>query len=136
MKENRTHAFFSHFRPDFLFKELNKAFTDNGQAFEISEQSWKINFVVERQIDEQANEENQEQAAAQQVGEPVFERANIQVEILKVPDQEKFCCDFQRKAGSAMLFYDTANKYMDLLLMCNNTTIDADDSADNQAAAQ
>jgi hypothetical protein len=53
----------------------------------------------------------------------------LQVEILKVPDQEKYCVDFQRKAGSAILFYDNANKYIDLLELCNNTTLDAEDDA-------
>lgn len=43
-----------------------------------------------------------------------------------MPDQEKFCVDFQRKAGSSILFYDNANKYIDLLELCNNTTLDAD----------
>ena len=52
------------------------------------------------------------------------ERAQIQVEITKVPGQEKYCVDFQRKAGSAILFYDNANKYIDLLELCNNTTLD------------
>jgi len=57
------------------------------------------------------------------VVEPIYERAKIQVEILKVPDEEKYCLAFQRKAGSAILFYDNAIKYMDLLELCNNTTI-------------
>ena len=53
------------------------------------------------------------------------------MEILRVPggrqDEEKFCVDFQRKAGSALLFYNNANKYIDLLELCNNTTLlDAD----------
>jgi hypothetical protein len=32
--------------------------------------------------------------------------------------------NFSRKAGSAMLFYDNANKYIDLLELSNNTTLD------------
>ena len=36
---------------------------------------------------------------------------------------DKFCVKFSRKAGSAMLFYDSATKYMDLLSICNNATL-------------
>ncbi len=43
--------------------------------------------------------------------------------------------DFQRKAGSAILFYDNANKYIDLLEICNNTTLDGDDEEVVGAAA-
>jgi len=52
----------------------------------------------------------------------MYEQCNIQVEILKVKDQDKYCVEFQRKAGSAILFYDNANKYIDALELCNNTT--------------
>jgi hypothetical protein len=45
-----------------------------------------------------------------------------------VAEQDKYCVDFQRKAGSSILFYDNANKYIDLLELCNNTTLDADDA--------
>ena len=53
----------------------------------------------------------------------MVEQATVQVEILKVPDQDKYCVDFQRKAGSAILFYDNVNKYIDLLELCNNTNL-------------
>ena len=46
-------------------------------------------------------EEGEEQKA-----DPVFEHAKIAVEITKVPNQDKYCVDFQRKAGSAILYYD------------------------------
>ena len=52
-----------------------------------------------------------------------------------MPDQEKYCMDFQRKAGSAILFYDNANKYIDLLEMCNNTTLDGEDDVEVVGAA-
>ena len=84
----------------------------------MSNATWKLNFDVQKQI----NDTQDDQADA----EPIFERAKLQVEILKVPNQEKYCVDFQRKAGSAILFYDNANKYIDLLELCNNTTIDAE----------
>lgn len=53
---------------------------------------------------------------------PIFEQALVQVEIMKVPGKELYCVDFQRKAGSCILFYDNANKYIDLLELCNNAT--------------
>ena len=52
-----------------------------------------------------------------------------------MPDQEKFCVDFQRKAGSAILFYDNANKYIDLLELCNNATLDSEAEASTQPEA-
>jgi len=75
-----------------------------------------------------------EQIEGQPEVEPIFEMAKIQVEITKVPDQDKYCVDFQRKAGSAILFYDSANKYIDLMELCNNTTID--EEVEGQAAQQ
>lgn len=74
--------------------------------------------------------------------EQIFEQARVQVEILKVPDQDKHAVVFQRKAGSAILFYDNANKFIDLLELCNNATLDAgdimeiDEAAEGQQAAQ
>ena len=59
----------------------------------------------------------------------------MQVEIFKVPDQEKFCVDFQRKAGSAMLYYDHVRKYIDQLALYNNTTLEEEVSVENEGAA-
>lgn len=53
-----------------------------------------------------------------------MEQATVQVEILKVPGKDIYCVDFKRKAGSAILFYDNANKYIDLLELCNNATLE------------
>ena len=117
--QGRTNAFFSHFRPDYLFTQLTEKMTQQGQTFEMSNTTWKLNFEVSKQINDISE--------GQEV-EPIFERAKLQVEILKVPDQEKFCVDFQRKAGSAILFYDNANKYIDLLELCNNTTLDVEEA--------
>ena len=110
-----THAFFSHYRPDCLLNNLVTKFKEQNQSYELSNNTWKVNFSVEKQITE--DEKTEENAM-------LTERAQIQVKITKVPDQEKYCVDFQRKAGSAILFYDNANKYIDLLELCNNTTID------------
>ena len=67
-------------------------------------------------------EEGEEQVAA-----PVFEQAKIAVEITKVPNQDKYCVDFQRKAGSAILYYDQAMAYSTKLDICNNATLEADE---------
>ena len=109
-----THAFFSTLPPDCLMKTLTQKLGEQDQAYEVSNQSWKLNFDVSKQINE--SEENVE---------PVFSNCKLQVEILKVPDQEgKYCVDFQRKAGSAFIYYDEANKFMDLMELCNNATLD------------
>jgi hypothetical protein len=42
----------------------------------------------------------------EEVANPVYENVKMAVEITKVPDQDKYCVDFQRKAGSAILYYD------------------------------
>lgn len=91
---------------------------EQGQEFEMSNQTWKINFNVRKQIIDGENENEQEQTPLNQ------EVSMVSVQILKVPDQEKFCVNFTRKAGSSILFYDSANKYIDLLELCNNTTLD------------
>ena len=87
----------------------------------MSEQTWKLNFEATKTIGD--------------AKDGIKEQAQIQVEILKVPGQDKYCVDFQRKAGSAILFYDYANKYIDLLEICNNTTLEADEEVVGAAAA-
>ena len=121
--QGRTHAFFSHFKPDYLLQTLTQKMQEQGQVFDISNNTWKVNFNVSKQINEPVEGEEVE---------PVFEQSKIQVEILKVPGQDKYCVDFQRKAGSAILFYDNANKYIDLLELCNNATIDSEAEASTQ----
>ena len=85
----------------------------------MSDSSWKLTFDLEKKI----FDEDDVAAADQQIDGGFMEKAKVQVEICKVPDQEKYCVDFQRKAGSSVLFYDNVNKYMDLLELCNNTTM-------------
>ena len=115
VSQNRTHAFFSTFRPDYLLNQLLTKLNENTQDFAVSEKSWKINFEVKKQINDDIDEE-------QPATVPIFEQALVQVEIMKVPGKELYCVDFQRKAGSCILFYDNANKYIDLLELCNNAT--------------
>ena len=112
------HAFFSHFRPDFLFSTLTEKMTQQHQQYQVSDQTWKLTFEVQKQI----NDMDEDQEESKQ--EAIFERTQIQVEILKVPGQDKYCVDFQRKAGSTILFYDKAGEYMELLKLCNNATLD------------
>ena len=116
---NSTHSFFSTFGPDVLLEQLTQKMTEQGQAFEISNLTWKLNFNCARNLNEAGAAE---EGAADAIR--LAEQCRAQVEITKVPDQDKFCVNFQRKAGSAMLFYDNANKYIDLLELCNNTTLD------------
>jgi len=57
---------------------------------------------------------------------PVVETAQIQFEILKVPERSDnmLFVNFKRKAGAAILFYDTAKLYMDQLALFNNATLE------------
>lgn len=50
------------------------------------------------------------------------------MDIKRVPNQPKFCLEFSRKSGSAIVFYDNANKFIDLLELVNNTTLDPNDT--------
>ncbi len=43
-----------------------------------------------------------------------------------------YAVDFQRKAGSGILFYDNASKLMNLLELCNNAIFDDDFSVATQ----
>ena len=110
-----TTSFFSTLTPGLLMESLVQKMTEQGQQYEMSNQTWKVSFNLQKDI----NEGNEAESAPQ-----MQEQCKAQVEILKVPNQDKFCLNFSRKAGSAMLFYDFANKYMDLLELCNNTTLD------------
>ena len=48
----------------------------------------------------------------------------MQIQISKVDGQEKYCVEFERKAGSAILFYDNANLILEELSLLNNATLD------------
>ena len=109
-----TTAFFSTLQPAVLMETLITKLGEQGQQFEISNQTWKLSFNLQKD----SSEGDDAQAAPQ-----IVEQCKAQIEILKVPNQDKYCMSFSRKAGSAMLFYDFANKYMDLLELCNNTTL-------------
>ena len=100
-----------------LLEQLTQKMREQGQAFEISNTTWKLNFNCHRNLTE-ASEESAEGSIR------LAEQCKASVEILKVPEQDKYCVNFSRKAGSAMLFYDNANKYIDLLELCNNVTLD------------
>ena len=79
--------------------------------------TWKMTFNVKKQA-KMVDTEDDESSFR------VAEMSKVQVEILKVPDQDKYCVNFTRKAGSAMLFYDHANKYIHMLELFNNCTLD------------
>ena len=69
----------------------------------------------------------------EEVATPIFEHAKIQVEITKVPDQDKYCVDFQRKAGFAILYYDQAMAYSQKLDLCNNATLEPEEDVGGAA---
>ena len=77
-----------------------------------------MNFTEQNTQDE--GEDNENSAHYMKHG-----HAQAQVEILKVPNQNKYCVNFSRKAGCAMLFYDQVTKYLAELDLCNNATLDS-----------
>jgi len=72
---SHTHAFFSTFSPDVLLEQLTQKMTEQGQAFEISNTTWKVGFNLTKPLTE----------AEEDDASPRFaEHAKAQVEILKV----------------------------------------------------
>lgn len=123
-------SFFSTFQPGTLGKQVMERLTQDGITCKMSETHWKFTFEAEK--DSLFSYEND---AVQESSILRTEKSTVQVEIFKVPDQEKFCVDFQRKAGSAMLYYDHVRKYIDQLALYNNTTLEEEVSVENEGAA-
>ena len=74
----------------------------------MSNKTWKLTYTVRKTLNEESE---------------IFDQAVVQVNIHKVAKQEKQNLSFRRKAGSAIIFYNSANRYLDLLGLCNNTTL-------------
>lgn len=57
---------------------------------------------------------------------PVMETTQVQFEIQKVPNRGDgmLFVNFKRKAGAAILFYETVKVYMDQLALYNNATLE------------
>ncbi len=66
----------------------------NKIAIKMSDKTWKLTSTIKKPNKDIPGE---------------LEQCLMQIEIFKVKDQEKYCVAFQRKAGSAILFYDNAN---------------------------
>ena len=79
-------------------------------------------FECKKQINQEPEDEEDEEEKAEFV--PVYESAKVQFEIQKVPDRDLFFCQFRRKAGAAILFYDNAKLYMDAMALFNNATLE------------
>ena len=94
----------------------------------ISSSTWKINFDIKRELETVQADEDEEEEEKQAPIEPSFEHASVQIEILKVPGEEKYCVDFQRKRGSALLFYNYYQSLLDLddLRLSNNASLGAE----------
>lgn len=82
------YSFFSTYPAHDLCKEIMDTLQQDGKEFKLSEATWKLTFEVEN-----TRTANEESAAAQETL-PRSEIAQIQVEIFKVPGQEKHCVDF------------------------------------------
>ena len=97
---------------------------NEGKTFEYPEKSWKLNFQIESQINQQQeDEEDEEEEKTEFV--PVIETAQVLFEIQKVPEREGlFFVNFKRKAGAAMLYYGQAKLYCDAMQLYNNATLE------------
>jgi len=121
---NATHGFFTTNTPEDILQQLLQKMTEMEQDFNVSETHWRVNYSVKRQINVKPddNEEVEEDA-----GEfvPVFEQADVQFEILRVPDRENMrYVQFKRKGGAAILFYESSKMHLDQLHLFNNATFE------------
>jgi hypothetical protein len=83
---NRTHGFFSTIPPEEILSKLTENLKIQNQAFKVSENIWKVNFECKKQIN-QAPEEDADEEEKQEDFVPVVETAQVQFEILKVPER-------------------------------------------------
>ena len=56
--QNTTHSFFSSFSPDVLLEQLTQKLREQGQTFEISNNSWKLSFNCTRNSEPSEENEN------------------------------------------------------------------------------
>ena len=88
----------------------------------MSDKNWKITFDSQKQVNKDPvingnyhqNHSNEEEKKA---FVPIFERAKVQFEILKVPipegaPQKKYFVNFRQKSGSTMYFYELVRIYL------------------------
>jgi len=105
------HSFFSTFSPSYLLKNLTERMDEEGHSYDISSVTWKLSSTIEKAVVPGQESDFRDSCKAM-------------VEILQVSEQDKYCVNFTRKGGSAMLFYDFVNKLLDKLELCNNATLD------------
>ena len=89
-----------------MFAEVLNTVSGQGYDPVVSKSTFKLTFDAERP----SSPENES------TGAPCFEeRCKGQVEITKVPGQDKYCVSFGRKQGSAILFYELAARCLEEL---------------------
>jgi hypothetical protein len=110
---NTTHGFFTTNAPEDILQQLLQKMAAMEQDFNVSETHWRVNYSVRRQINRPPDgEEEVEEEAGEFV--PVFEQADVQFEILRVPDSENMLyVQFKRKGGAAILFYESSKMHLD-----------------------
>ena len=127
---NRTHGFFSTIPPEEILSKLTENLKIQSQAYKVSDTIWKVNFECKKQINQQPEDddgaENEEEEEKQEDFVKVYETAQVQFEILRVPERsdQMLYVNFKRKAGAAILFYETVKVYMDQLALYNNATLE------------
>ena len=110
--------------PEDILSQLTQKMCEQGQEFTVSDQIWRVNFELRKQINQAPDEDDEEENKGEEFI-PIFENVQIQFEIQKVPDRDQmFFVAFKRKAGAAILFYDSAKLYMDSLALFNNATLE------------
>ena len=123
---NRTHGFFSTIPPEEILFKLTENLKDQGQLFKVSNTNWRVNFELKRQVNIKPDDEEDDEEESKESFEPVIETALVQFEILKVPGRSDrmLFVNFKRKAGAAILFYETVKVYLEQLALYNNATLE------------
>ena len=96
------HCMFSSWPVDRIWEGINETINSHGRTKIISESKLRVSF--EAKIEKQA--EQQAAADGAPAEEELEDQCFVQVDILKVPGQDKHCVNFTRRAGSTVYYYD------------------------------
>lgn len=90
----------------------------------VSDTHWRLNYSVKKQINVAPEEVEDDEDAAASSFAPIYEQADVQFEILAVPNSDLLHVQFKRKRGAALLFYEKSKCYLNQLHLFNNATLE------------
>jgi len=90
----------------------------------VSDTHWRLNYSVKKQINVAPEEVEEDEDATASSFAPIYEQADVQFEILAVPNSDLLHVQFKRKRGAALLFYEKSKCYLNQLHLFNNATLE------------